>query len=353
MKLANSANPTHSEATLVRSSAGLALAAMSTSGDRRPALDQHEDGKQDGRDGQQPDRPRRSPSPHGGLAQRQQQAEQGHGEQDRAGEVEPALPCAGPARRGTASCPAATRQPPATQDPEQQVVVGVLADQSGQRQAERPADAEHRADQRDAGQRAARGQRHGDQADAERNGGQRQPRHAAPDDQRNQAVAQGADERADGEEAGAHHEHQPLAVHVAQPPDDRDGHARGQQRRGQQPLGAGRRAAEVLGYLRQHRDQHRHGEGHHQAGRSDHRDARRPGWAASHPHPARRPGLPGCRPPASPQTFPRSWPPFGLAAARRTRLGAVRRDHMTRRAVMAYRAISDSPRARPNPGPAA
>ena len=155
MKLANSANPTHSEATLVRSRAGRALTAMSTSGERDPPLDQHEHGQQDGRGGQQPDRPRRAPAPHGGLAQRQQQAEQGHGEQDRAGQVEPARPALG--RLGEEQPAAQQRHDAAGHaDPEQQVVVGVLADQSGQRQAERTADAEHRADQRDAEQRAAR-----------------------------------------------------------------------------------------------------------------------------------------------------------------------------------------------------
>jgi hypothetical protein len=60
-------------------------------------------------------------------------------------------------------------------------------------------------------------------------------------------VAQRADERADEQEPGRDHEHQPLAVQVAQPAGDRHGHGRGQQRRGQQPLGAGGRAADVLG----------------------------------------------------------------------------------------------------------
>ena len=259
MKLANSANPTHSEAMLVRSRAGLALAAMSTSGEATPPLDQHEGDQQDGRDGQQPDRPRCSPAPYGGLAQRQQQAEQGHREQDRAGEVEPADPALG--RLGEEQ-PAAQQRHEAAghQDPEQQVVVGVLADQPGQRQAERTSGTEHRADQGHAEQRAAQRQYHGDQADAERNGGHRQSRHAAPDDQRDQAVAQGADERADGQEGGTHNEHQPLAVQVAEPPHDRDGHGGGQQRQGQQPLGAGRRATDVLGHQGQHRDQHREGE---------------------------------------------------------------------------------------------
>ena len=104
-----------------------------------PALGQHE---------QRAGRPRRSaaqssaalPSPYGGLAERQQQADQGCGEQDRAGEIEPARRAMG---RLSEEQPAAEQRHDAARhaDPEQQVVIGVLADKSRQRHAERPADA--------------------------------------------------------------------------------------------------------------------------------------------------------------------------------------------------------------------
>ena len=242
MKLANRAKPTHTEATLVRSSAGWALAAMSTSGEAHPALDQHEHGQQDDRDGQQPERPRRSPAPH---ARPRSAAAAGRAGprpagSRRAGRTGRARWPAGSVRNS--QLPSSETTPAGHADPEQQVVVGVLADQSGQRQAERPADAEHRADQRDAGQRAARRQVTVIRLMPSGTAATDSPVTPRPMISGTRLLAQRADERADDEEAGAHHEHQPLAVQVAQPPDDRHGHGRGQQRRGEQPLGAGRRA---------------------------------------------------------------------------------------------------------------
>jgi hypothetical protein len=81
-------------------------------------------------------------------------------------------------------------------DPEQQVIISVLADEPGDRQRERPAEPSMALIS--ATPVAARdGQRHGGQADAERHGRQRQAGHAAADDQRNQAVAQRTDKRAE------------------------------------------------------------------------------------------------------------------------------------------------------------
>ena len=95
MKLANRANPTHSEAMLVRSRAGLALAAMSTSGEATLRSISTNTASRTAATASSPI-VRGAPQPHtAGLAQRQQQAEQGHGEQDRAGEVEPADPALG------------------------------------------------------------------------------------------------------------------------------------------------------------------------------------------------------------------------------------------------------------------
>jgi len=77
-----------------------------------------------------------------------------------------------------------------------------------------------------------------------------------------------------------------------QPPHDGDGHARGQQRRGQQPLGTGRRAADILRYPRQHRDQQRLIQRDHQPAEGDHRYG---GYLAGQPAIRIRLGRSSCR----------------------------------------------------------
>ena len=155
MKLANSANPTQIEAILVRSNAGLALAAMSTSGEaNRRSIST----KETSRTAATASSPivRGAPQPHT-AASLSGSSRQNKATASRTAPGTSNRPTAALGRLGEEQPAAEQRHDAAGQaDPEQQVVIGMLADQSRQRQAERPADAEHRADQRHAEQRAAR-----------------------------------------------------------------------------------------------------------------------------------------------------------------------------------------------------
>lgn len=148
-KVANSANPMATEAMLVSSSAGLASTRRSTVGEGRPSSRAANRPK---RTTAAASRPMvfRSPKPQTPASDSGSSSAM-RATPSRAAPPRSVVQRASTGASGTKNAvPAKQGRAGGGADPEQDVVVGVLGDQAGQRLGERAADSEHRADRGDA-----------------------------------------------------------------------------------------------------------------------------------------------------------------------------------------------------------
>ena len=228
----------------------------STSGTRRALLHVDPRDQQHHRRHEQHDDPRRRPAPGGALADRDEQADEPSGEQQRGrpGDASVALP-GSVGYHEVGGDPA--RHDDHERDPEQPVVGEVLEDRSGEHDPEHAAASEHGRHPRRPARHVAPVELVADDPEGEREDRPAEALHRPRDDHHGEGGGERSDEDAERECGERGQEDPSTTEHVAEPARERRRDGRREQERGEDPRRAGRGRVEPELERRERRDDQR------------------------------------------------------------------------------------------------